>query len=71
MVTDDSDADDDGDIDFREYSAMRRAKPDGAKLSEAQLQKVVVTLPQVLGLSYEANLEPKLAFLEAELGFPL
>ena len=36
-------------------------------LSEAQLQKVVVTQPPVLGYSFESNLEPKLGFLQAEL----
>jgi len=37
-------------------------------LSEAQLQKVVVTLPAVLGLSFESNVEPSLAKLQARLG---
>ena len=30
---------------------------------------MVVTRPSVLGLSFEANLDPKLGFLQAELGF--
>jgi len=37
-------------------------------LSEAQLQKVVVTQPAVLGLSFESNVEPSLAKLQARLG---
>ena len=37
-------------------------------LSEAELKKVVLALPPVLGLSYEDNLEPKLDHLQSELG---
>ena len=40
-------------------------------LSEAQLQKVVVALPSVLGYSFESNIEPKLDFLQMELGLSL
>ena len=40
-------------------------------LSEAQLQKVVVALPQVLGCSFESNIEPKLDFLQGEMGLSL
>ena len=38
------------------------------ELSPAQLSHVVATMPQALGLSVEANLEPKLAFLAESLG---
>ena len=37
-------------------------------LSEAQLQKVVVALPQVLSCSFESNIEPSLAKLQSRLG---
>jgi len=37
-------------------------------LSEAQLQKVVVALPAVLGYNFESNVEPSLAKLQARLG---
>jgi len=40
-------------------------------LSDAQLQKVVVTSPPVLGYSFESNFEPKLQFLQAELSLSL
>ena len=40
-------------------------------LSEAQLQKIVVALPSVLGYSFESNIEPKLDFLQAELELSL
>ena len=40
-------------------------------LSDAQLQKVVVALPSVLGLSFESNLAPKLEFLQTEIGLSL
>merc|ERR1712070_164396 len=35
---------------------------------EEQLRKLVLRLPAVLGYSFKANLEPKLAYLEHELG---
>ena len=34
------------------------------ELSEAELQRVVMALPTVVNLSYEANLKPKLDFLQ-------
>ena len=40
-------------------------------LSEAQLQKVVVAQPQVLGYSFESNIAPKLNFLQRELDLSL
>ena len=36
-------------------------------LSEAEVRKLVLTLPPVLGLSVDENVRPKLAFLQAEL----
>ena len=38
------------------------------RLSEADLQTVVMARPAVLGLSYENNLEPSLAKLQERLG---
>ena len=36
-------------------------------LSTAELRKMVLTLPQVLGLNVEGNMEPKLEYLEKRL----
>ena len=36
-------------------------------LTDADLKKIVMGLPQVLGLSYDANIEPSLAALQRRL----